>query len=379
MTVCYFCNQKVELPYQCTYCSQHFCFEHRLPPNHACVNIKSWEYCSGPSFRTGEKLVSWKAGGEPIQPKREEDELPKWEDYKRKPHQLRRIVKISVAIVILLIVFEYSGVINISEWVWTPQYLPVANFTMNPTNNIRAYDLIQFTDISVDNYGTIQYWCWDFGDETENIFIQNPTHTYLESGTYKITLTVQDNNGKTASCNKFVVIWSWIGEDGEDIEGPVWGQGIFGRGIVVGADGHEIRLYNNPYAVNPNWSELMQFLKQDKTNNIPYDSETFVCADYAEMLHNNAEESGVRAAYVDVFLKPTYSYSPYFELPFVIDWGGGHACVAFKTIDRGLVFIDVQNDCKVDISLGQDYVPVSLFTSDEFYPMGITDSYEVQW
>lgn len=386
--VCIYCGTKDYLPYQCNYCGQNFCYEHRLPPNHNCTNIKSWESYSGPSSRPGEKRRSWKAGGELIQPKREVDGLPKREDYK-KSHRLGRIVKVSIAIVILLIALEYSGVINVSEWVsdiWTPQYLPIANFTMNPTDNIRAYDTIQFTDISVDDYGTIQYWCWNFGDETENVFDQNPTHTYLESSTYKITLTIQDNNGKTASYSKFVDIWSWVGEDGESIESFVWGQGIFGKGIVVGADGHKIRLHNNPYANDPSWNELLQFLRQDTTDQIPYSYSSFVCADYAEKLHNNAEEAGIRAAYVDVFLKPYYIYNIYTDVPLAIPDGIGHACDAFRT-DRGIVFIDVTGspnlvgyDKQVNIVVGGQYVPVALFSGDvEFYSMGIIDSYEVQW
>lgn len=68
MTMCYFCNQEVELPYQCNYCNQIFCFQHRLPPNHDCSNIREWKSWSGPSSGTGEKSRSWKAGGEPVEP-----------------------------------------------------------------------------------------------------------------------------------------------------------------------------------------------------------------------------------------------------------------------------------------------------------------------
>ncbi len=92
----------------------------------------------------------------------------------------------------------------------------------------------------------------------------------------------------------------------------------------AGADGHEITLINNKNARDPNYSELVSFLKLDKTDEIGYNYETFVCADFAEAVHNNAEAAGYNCAWV----------STDFEK------GGGHACNAFNTTDKGLIFID---------------------------------------
>jgi len=98
--------------------------------------------------------------------------------------------------------------------------------------------------------------------------------------------------------------------------------------IQTGADGHKIRLCDNPEATDVTWSELKDFLRQDKTDEIPYNEGIFVCGDYAEMLHNNAESAGIRAAWVGI----DFYYSDV-----------GHAVNAFNTIDQGLVFIDVGN------------------------------------
>ena len=53
-------------------------------------------------------------------------------------------------------------------------------------------------------------------------------------------------------------------------------------------------------------------------------SNSFVCTDFAERLHNNAEAYGIKSAYVTI--KDTTEV--------------GHALNAFNTIDRGWVYID---------------------------------------
>jgi YHS domain-containing protein len=98
--------------------------------------------------------------------------------------------------------------------------------------------------------------------------------------------------------------------------------------VLVGGDGKPIILIDNPDAIDPTYAELLAFIQQDTTdaNNYLEDSLIgYVCADFAEDVHNNAEAAGIRAASVSV------------------DFEGdekGHACNAFNTIDKGLVYID---------------------------------------
>jgi hypothetical protein len=152
-------------------------------------------------------------------------------------------------------------------------------------------------------------------------------------------------------------------------------------GILVGASGHYITLRNNPDATDTSWEEIKAFLLADQTDNRQYDFDTFVCADFAEMLHNNAEAAGLRAAFVAIELGPC-SYYP---------MSGGHALNAFKTTDRGLIFIDctssnqgVNSDKIVDIEVGKEYVPRSIFPepgwSDVWDSMGTVERIEIiQW
>ena len=128
----------------------------------------------------------------------------------------------------------------------------------------------------------------------------------------------------------------------------------------VGGDGHEIYLQNNPNATNPTYDELIIFLKNDKTDLIQY-TDNFVCADFAERVHNNAEESGIRAAWV--------------SLDFDND-NEGHALNAFHTVDNGLVFTDSTGsvestpcgyDRKIGIEIGKHIWTYKLYDCAEDY------------
>ncbi len=153
----------------------------------------------------------------------------------------------------------------------------------------------------------------------------------------------------------------WVGPMGETIDEFVEPTP---NTRVVGADGEYIELRNNPDAADPSWEALKLFLEQDTTDQLRYDEATFVCVDFAEMLHNNAEAAGIRAALV------------------TLDFEGqatGHAINAFNTTDRGLVYIDDTGspyfspcpaDKEVAVLAGQAYLPVSIFDCP---------GYEVGW
>ncbi len=93
---------------------------------------------------------------------------------------------------------------------------------------------------------------------------------------------------------------------------------------AVGGNGSPIRLQENPQAVDVTWEQVKQFVMNDDTNSHLYIPGSFVCADFAAMLHNRAEAAGIKTAYVSIDFAE----------------GPGHALDAFNTTDRGLVFID---------------------------------------
>ena len=65
---------------------------------------------------------------------------------------------------------------------------PIANFTGTP--RLGSVPLkVQFTDTSTSFPTT---WRWDFGDNTFELDIRNPVHTYNKAGSYNVTLIAMD-------------------------------------------------------------------------------------------------------------------------------------------------------------------------------------------
>ncbi|GEM_PF-927579 len=193
-------------------------------------------------------------------------------------------------------------------------------------------------------------------------------------------------------------------------------------GVMSGNDcyGEFIVLINSRDAKNPTYSELLDFLKSDATDEFPYQytlpplgfyygeaednidlsrlksiidgtakpSPPKICADFTERLHNEAEMAGIRCAYVSLEM---IGYTDPYNLG--IESDAGHACNAFETIDRGLVYIDctgisdsygpVNNDMIVDIETGEQYDPQFLFPSGGWYipsgVMGTVTSIFITW
>lgn len=66
--------------------------------------------------------------------------------------------------------------------------LPTPNFSFStPSCETR---IVNFTDLSVPNSGTVNSWTWDFGDGSPLNNAQNPSHVFALAGTYNVTLSV---------------------------------------------------------------------------------------------------------------------------------------------------------------------------------------------
>lgn len=130
-----------------------------------------------------------------------------------------------------------------------------------------------------------------------------------------------------------------------------------------------------PDTRNPSWEELKAFLLEDDTDKMEYVFPTTVCEDFARKLQKNAKEAGWRCAFVSV------------QLDGYPDWANlgipsytGHACNAFETTDRGLVYIDctstigphpLHQDSIVDVKIGNNYIPKLIFPSHGWSSLGM--------
>ncbi len=106
---------------------------------------------------------------------------------------------------------------------------------------------------------------------------------------------------------------------------------------------------------NPTWRELIEFLKEDETDTYIYRADEFDCSGFALTLRDHAIARGFRCAYVKIEF---------------ID-GRAHALNAFRTSDKGLVFVDVTGsenrtgydynyDTIAYLKIGEQYGTISL-------------------
>lgn len=68
---------------------------------------------------------------------------------------------------------------------------PFANFNFN---SVCEKDTTYFTDFSLDGFGTIVNWSWDFGDGSTD-FSTNTEHIYTSPGSYDVELIIQSSVG----------------------------------------------------------------------------------------------------------------------------------------------------------------------------------------
>ncbi|HEU4407934.1 MAG TPA: S8 family serine peptidase, partial [Polyangiaceae bacterium] len=66
-----------------------------------------------------------------------------------------------------------------------------------------------FADASSDVDGDIVAWSWNFGDGTTSNE-QNPAHSFPQSGTYEVSLTVTDSTGQTSTVQQSVAVAATI-------------------------------------------------------------------------------------------------------------------------------------------------------------------------
>ena len=82
--------------------------------------------------------------------------------------------------------------------------IPIADFTATEVCHTFS---TTFTDQSINTSGTIVSWLWDFGDPAGGTSTQqNDVYTYLNPGSYTVTLTVTDDNGCSDVFSNTVIV-----------------------------------------------------------------------------------------------------------------------------------------------------------------------------
>lgn len=83
---------------------------------------------------------------------------------------------------------------------------PKASFTVSTQPSTSMGTPVQFKDGSTDTYG-ISSWYWNFYDGTDNTSnLENPSHTYSDTGLHYTRLVVTDINGCKDSATNCLAI-----------------------------------------------------------------------------------------------------------------------------------------------------------------------------
>ena len=90
---------------------------------------------------------------------------------------------------------------------------------------------------------------------------------------------------------------------------------------------------------DPTYKEALDFILRDQTDKHEYNEENYTCLNFAADFKNNAFKAGYRCGFV------------YIEFP----EEHAHAIVCFNTTDRGLIFIEPQDDSIVELKVGRHY------------------------
>ena len=111
------------------------------------------------------------------------------------------------------------------------------------------------------------------------------------------------------------------------------------EGIEIGYEEGVAAALGHGYTLkDPTYKQAINFLKEDDTDESEFVEDTYICSHFARDVCNNAEAEDLRCAYVGLIYPE-----------------GGHAIIAFHTIDEGLVFFDPQSDERTTPIVGKRY------------------------
>ncbi|CAN5387627.1 hypothetical protein BH09BAC5_BH09BAC5_20590 [soil metagenome] len=97
-----------------------------------------------------------------------------------------------------LIVTNTPGCVDTFTLAVTINPLPIVAFAGDTLAGCPIH-CVNFTDLTTVATGSVSAWTWDFGDSTSTSSQQNPSHCFVQTGAYTITLTTVSNNGCTTT------------------------------------------------------------------------------------------------------------------------------------------------------------------------------------
>lgn len=106
------------------------------------------------------------------------------------------------------------------------------------------------------------------------------------------------------------------------------------------------------YLHDPTYAEVKDFIASDDTEQNIYDVDTFDCENFCIEINNNAEDQGMRCAFIIMYFYEKTT---------------GHMIVGFDTIDQGMVYVEPQTDEWVDLEIGKEYWTECILPEEGYY------------
>ncbi len=104
---------------------------------------------------------------------------------------------------VTLTVTDSDGLTDTAEQTLVVNTPPAAAFDVPDT--VTAGSVVNFTDRSTDDTGSVVNWTWNFGDGTQS-YQRNASHSYSMAGGYTVTLGVTDSYGATGTVSHTVTV-----------------------------------------------------------------------------------------------------------------------------------------------------------------------------
>ncbi len=101
-------------------------------------------------------------------------------------------------------VVTYSDIHTVTVTGGTDNAKPTADFTWSPSSPKQEQE-ISFNNTSSDLDGSLVSFDWNFGDGSSSIE-GSPAHTFMQAGTYTVTLTIWDDGGNNSTKTQEVIV-----------------------------------------------------------------------------------------------------------------------------------------------------------------------------
>jgi len=313
MVKCQICQKRVNIPFKCSYCGGIFCSKHRLPENHSCTGLPTRSHFADNKQKVHEAETSYLV-----------EQIPEIPQSKKKQYS-------PILVIFLVLSLGLNGILFLN-YNQTKQEIESLNTIYSSLDDSHKALTQEFENFKTDSQHKIVKAYEDGYGSGNNSGYSLGLNVGEEIGYdqgYEIGHVEGNQEGYKEG---YLVGYSQGNETGTE----TGYQTGFEEGLETGARG-EYEGWGS-FVRDPTYAEVLKFIAEDKTDKMEYIKDEFVCHEFAYMFKTNAYQKGYRCFFVHIGLAD-----------------GGHMIVGFNTTDKGMVFIEPQNDYFVDLRVGAHY------------------------